>query len=312
MSPTWVRRIALINIIANVAIVITGGAVRLTGSGLGCPSWPNCSPDSFHTTAALGINGAIEWGNRLFGVVVGFIAVVGLFAAWRRRPRRTSLVKMAALLLVAILAQGGIGAMTVITGLNPWSVSLHFLVSVGALAVAVAFWVRSGEPDGPVRVIVPRPVRLLAWAIIAAALATVAIGTMVTGSGPHAGDPETPRLDLDGHLITQLHADAAFLLIGLTAAMLLTLKAVKAPPVTMRAAWWLAGVLLAQGAIGYVQYFTNLPAILVGAHMLGASVLWIAALLVLYRTRVRDLADDPQAKVPDPRPATTPAELAVG
>ncbi|HEY1176170.1 MAG TPA: COX15/CtaA family protein, partial [Phytomonospora sp.] len=109
MSPTWVRRIALINIIANVAIVITGGAVRLTGSGLGCPSWPNCSPESFHATAEMGIHGAIEWGNRLFGVVVGVIAGLGVLAALLRKPRRKSLLKLSVMLFVGIPIQALIG-----------------------------------------------------------------------------------------------------------------------------------------------------------------------------------------------------------
>lgn len=312
MSPTWVRRIALINIIANVAIVITGGAVRLTGSGLGCPTWPNCSPESFHATAEMGVHGAIEWGNRLFGVVVGIIAGLAVLAAIMRKPRRKSLLKLSLMLFVGIPIQALIGMVTVLTGLNPWTVAGHFLATIVVLVAAVAFWVRTGEPDGPVRLVVPRPLRLGAWAIVASAAATIVVGTMVTGSGPHGGDPDTPRLKIDAHLITQLHADAVFLLIGLSAAMFLALKAVKAPPTVVRAALVLLGVELAQGAIGYVQYFTNLPEILVGAHMLGAAVLWIAALLLLFRTRVRDVAEATHAPVPDPRPATTPAELSVG
>lgn len=312
VSPTWVRRIALINIIANVAIVITGGAVRLTGSGLGCPSWPNCSPESFHATAEMGIHGAIEWGNRLFGVVVGVIAGLGVLAALLRKPRRKSLLKLSVMLFVGIPIQALIGMVTVVTGLNPWTVAGHFLATIVVLVAAVAFWVRTGEPDGPARLIVPKPIRLGAWAIAATAAATILAGTMVTGSGPHGGDPDTPRLKIDGHLITQLHADMVFLLIGLSVATLLAMKAVKAPDTAVRAMYWLLGVELAQGAIGYVQYFTNLPEILVGAHMLGAALLWIAALMVLFRTRVRDVAETPHAPVPDPRPATTPAELSVG
>ncbi|GLZ78908.1 cytochrome b561 [Actinorhabdospora filicis] len=305
MSPAWVRRIALINIIANVVVVVTGGAVRLTGSGLGCPSWPNCSPESFHATTEMGIHGAIEWGNRLFGVVVGLIALLGLIAAWKRKPRRTSLVKVSALLLAGIPAQAVIGGITVMTGLNPYTVAGHFLASIGVMVAAVAFWVRSGEPDGPPRAVVPRPLRVLAWSITGTALAAIVIGTLVTGSGPHGGDPATPRLNIDGHLITQLHADAVFLLIGLTVAMVLALRAVKAPRAALVAAYWLLGVELGQGVIGYVQYFTNVPALLVGAHMLGASVLWIAALLLPFRTRVRDVAD-----LPVPGPRQVPAEAA--
>lgn len=304
MSPAWVRRIALINIIANVVVVVTGGAVRLTGSGLGCPSWPNCAPESFHATAEMGWHGAVEWGNRLFGVVVGLIALAGLIAAWKRKPRRTSLIKVSTILLIGIPLQGVIGGITVMTGLNPYTVAGHFLASIVVMVAAVAFYVRSGEPDGPPRTIVPQPLRLLAWLITATAAAAIVVGTAVTGAGPHAGDPDTPRLNIDGHLITQLHADAVFLLLGLTVAMVLALRAVKAPRPTLMAAYWLLGVELAQGLIGYVQYFTNVPALLVGAHMLGAAVLWVAALLLPFRTRVRDVAAMPAA------PEKTPAMAA--
>ena len=306
----WVRRIAMVNIIANVVVVITGGAVRLTGSGLGCPSWPNCTPDSFTVTSAMGVNGIIEQTNRYFGVVVGLIALWGLYAAWKRKPRRTSLVKVSTLLLAGIPAQAVIGGITVLTGLNPLTVAAHFLASIGVLAAAVAFWVRAGEPDGPARLVVPRQVRWLAWTMTGSALAAIVIGTIVTGSGPHGGDEKTPRLDIEAHLITQVHADAVFLLMGLSLAMLLVLMAVKAPRAAVKAAWVLLAVELGQGLIGYVQYFTHLPVLLVGAHMAGAAILWIAVLLVLHRTRVRDLVGEPPAAVPDPRPATIPAEVA--
>jgi cytochrome c oxidase assembly protein subunit 15 len=288
VSPNWVRRLGLLNVIVNVVIVITGGAVRLTGSGLGCPSWPNCAPGMFHATAEMGVHGAIEWGNRLFGSVVALVAIVTFIAAVWRKPRRTSLVWLTAIVGVAVAAQAAIGAFTVNTGLAPWLVSVHFLVSVGILTAAYAAWRRAGEPDGRARLVVPVMIRRLWWLLAAVALTAILIGTVVTGSGPHAGDPDAVRLGVDSELAAQLHADAVFLLLGLSVALVFAMHAVSAPARACRAAWLLVAVEGAQGAIGLVQYFTGLPVLLVGAHMLGAALLWLAVLVVGFTLRRRE------------------------
>ncbi|MGH8795092.1 MAG: COX15/CtaA family protein [Stackebrandtia sp.] len=293
MSPKWARRLSLLNVGVNVLIVVTGGAVRLTDSGLGCPSWPNCQPGSFHATAEMGMHGAIEWGNRLFGAVVGLVAIAAFVAAVMRRPRRASLVWLTGTVAVGVAAQAVIGAFTVGADLTPWLVSVHFLVSAGILVAAYAAWVRSGEPDGRVRALTPRPVRALVWLIAAVAVATLAIGTMVTGAGPHAGDPDSPRLGFDLDTVTQFHADAVFLLVGLSIALVFTLRAVDAPKRLRNAALLLVGMEFAQGAIGLTQYFTGLPVLLVGAHVFGAVLLWVAVLRLLFATRTR---------LPDTRP----------
>lgn len=282
------RRWALASVIANVGIIVTGGAVRLTESGLGCPEWPQCTSDSLVATPEMGIYGLIEFGNRVLTGVLIAVAVGALLAAWLRVPRRTSLVKLAAAGLLYVPAQAVIGGVTVWTNLNPWVVGLHFLASIPLVALSVALYVRSGEPDGEVVPLVPHPVRLLARGLVGVAFAVIVLGVAVTGSGPHAGDADTPRNGMDPALMSQLHADLVWLLLGLTVALIATLHAVKAPEPAKRTAYALLAVELLQGVIGYTQYYLDLPELLVGMHMLGAGVLWVAAVAVPFSLRKRE------------------------
>jgi cytochrome c oxidase assembly protein subunit 15 len=284
-SPALVRRLALASLTANVAIVVSGGAVRLTDSGLGCPTVPACTADSLVPTAELGVHGAIEFGNRMFTFVVGALALAAFLAAWHRRPRHRGLVRPAALVLVGIPAQAVVGAVTVLTDLNPWVVGCHFLVSMGVIAAGYALWRRAGAPAGAAAGAGAR-LRGLAWVLVAAAAAVLALGTVVTGSGPHAGDAAARRTGLDLETVAQLHTDAVFLLLGLTVAAWFAARAVAAPAAG-RAAGILLAVVLGQGLIGAVQYLTDLPKLLVGAHLLGASLVWVATLGLLHATGVR-------------------------
>jgi cytochrome c oxidase assembly protein subunit 15 len=287
VSLPILRRVALASVVANVVIVVTGGAVRLTGSGLGCPTWPRCTDESYVTTPAMGINGVIEFGNRTLTSVVGLIALAGLVAALAYRPRRRPLVLLAGWVLVGVAAQAVIGGIIVRMHLHPALVGIHFIVSMGLLLATYAFWRRTTEPDGPVRLTVPRPARALAWLTTAASGAVVVAGVLVTGSGPHAGDQNAERNGLDPQTISQFHADLVFLLVGLTVGLLFALRAAGAPAMAVRAAAVLLAVELSQGLIGLVQYLTDLPALLVGAHMLGACLVWLATLAVLWSTRER-------------------------
>jgi cytochrome c oxidase assembly protein subunit 15 len=280
VTSVLLRRLALASLGANVIIVLTGGAVRLTGSGLGCPTWPRCTDDSYTTTRELGVHGIIEFGNRMLGGVVGLIALAVLVVALRQRPRRQAVLRLAWLTLAGVAAQGLIGGVTVNTQLNPWTVAAHFLVSMVIIAAAAALWHRTGRPDGPTMTVVPRPVLALATLLTGASALVLTLGTLVTGSGPHAGDPDTPRMGFDPETVAQLHADAVFLLIGLSVALWFALRAVSAPRAAVRASTVLIGVELAQGAIGFVQYFTHLPALAVGLHMAGACAVWLATLAV--------------------------------
>ncbi|ADB74749.1 COX15/CtaA family protein [Geodermatophilus obscurus] len=273
VSPAVVSRLALANAVANGAIVVTGGAVRLTGSGLGCPTWPRCTSESFVATPELAGHGVIEFGNRLLTFVLAAVAIATVVAVWR--SERRDLRPLAVLTFLGIPAQALLGGVTVLTGLNPWTVAAHFLVSIVLIALATVLWLRSREP-GVGRPLLRRPLALLVTGAAAVTAVVLVLGTLVTGSGPHSGDvdaddvPTGDRMGFDVELVSQLHADAVFLLVGLTVALLVSLYATDAPGRVKRAARDLLVVQLAQGVVGYVQYFTDLPVALVLLHMLGA------------------------------------------
>jgi cytochrome c oxidase assembly protein subunit 15 len=304
---TVLRPLALASLITNAALVVTGAAVRLTGSGLGCPTWPRCTDESYTTTAAMGVHGAIEFGNRLLGIALGVIALACFVVALLERPRRRSLILLSLAVGLGIPGQGVVGGITVLTDLNPWVVGLHFLLSMALVAGAYALWRRTAEGDGPKRPLVPGPLRALARLTVVVAAAVVVLGVVVTGSGPHAGDENAKRNGLDPQQIAQAHADAVFLLIGLSVALWFAVRAVGAPRTAVRTAAVLVLVELAQGLIGFVQYLTHLPVVLVGAHMLGATLVWIAALAVLWSLRIRPA--DPIAAAEPAIPAAANAPV---
>ena len=284
-TPTAVRRAFLAALVANVGIVVTGGAVRLTASGLGCPNVPRCTDTSLVPTAEMGAHGVIEFGNRMLTFLVSAAVVAALLTAWQ--AGRRDLFRAAALLLVGIVAQAGLGAVTVITGLNPVTVMAHFLLSMALIAIAV----RAHEISTTASAAAPavrRELRLGGVALLAVAAATLVAGTVVTGTGPHSGDKDaTDRLPFDLASVTQVHADLVFLLLGLATGLLVAITVTDAPTSLVRRAQALLGVILAQGAIGYTQYATDLPVVLVGLHILGACLVWVAALrLVLPMTSV--------------------------
>ncbi|MGA9749492.1 MAG: COX15/CtaA family protein [Nocardioides sp.] len=281
----WIRPAAWASLFFNLAIVVSGGVVRLTGSGLGCPTWPRCTDESFVPHRELGIHGAIEFGNRMITFVLAAVAIATVVVAWR--TGRRSLLRLAVVLALGVPAQALVGGVTVLTDLNPWVVSFHLLVSLGMIAVAVTLLRRIDEGDGSAVPSVPLPLVRLVRAIFAAGWVVLYVGTVVTGSGPHAGDLESPRNGLDPRSVSQLHTDAVFLLLGLTLAAVLALAAVNAPPRARRAAAVLLGVELAQGLIGFVQYATDLPIVLVGLHLLGAAMTSAALAWLLLSVRVR-------------------------
>ncbi len=273
--PGLLRRTALASLAANVGIVITGGVVRLTGSGMGCPTWPRCDRNSLTATRELGYHGAIEFGNRTLISVVGGLAVACLVLALAQLPRRRDRITWATLVLAGIAGQAVLGGITVDSVLNPWIVAAHFLLSMALIAAAYRFWLLARDPAPPAGA-VPARVRLLARLVVGVTAAVLVAGTVVTGSGPHAGDASAERTGLDFTSVTQVHADLVMLLIGLSVALLIF-----APAGLRRAAAVLVGVELAQGAIGLFQYLTHLPVLAVGLHMAGACAVWVAALGVL-------------------------------
>ena len=283
-AERWIRPLGWASLVMNGVLVITGGAVRLTDSGLGCPTWPHCTAGSFTPHAAMGIHSAIEFGNRLLTFVLAAVAIATFTAAWRymRTSGRRDLMWLALVMALFIPLQAVIGGISVLTELNPWVVSLHLLSSMAIIGIAVVFLFRlSRGARVPHR---PGPVGWLAWATFGAAWLVLYAGTVVTGSGPHAGDAKSPRNGLNGLEVSQLHADLVFLFVGLTIGLLFALLATRAPAPALRAAWVLLAVELSQGVIGYVQYFTGVPALLVGFHMLGASLVSAAVTWVLLET----------------------------
>jgi cytochrome c oxidase assembly protein subunit 15 len=290
----WSRRILVANVVVQAGIVVTGALVRLTGSGLGCPTWPECAPGSLIPTPDQpeGVTKLIEFGNRTLTFVLAIVALAALVAVVRRRPRRWSLIRLALACILGIAAQAIIGGITVLTGLNPWSVGAHFLVSIVIIAAAVALlerWDDEGDAR-PVPLVRPE-LRWWSWLLVAVSLIVVVLGVLVTGSGPHAGDADVvTRMPFDPRTISWLHADSVLLFLGLLIGLILAFRLLDAPARARRRAWWLFGISMAQGAVGYIQYFTGLPELLVAFHVLGACLVWIAALRIPYALRTRAAA----------------------
>lgn len=280
----WMPRLAVTSLVVNVLIVITGGTVRLTASGLGCPTWPRCTEDSYVPQGELGVHGAIEFGNRLVTFLLAAVAVATFVAAWRYGRRR--LVRLAFLLAVGVPAQAVLGGVIVLTELDPWLVGFHLLVSMAMIQVAVMLLRGIREGDGSAVTTVPTGVVWLVRTTFVAGWLVLYLGTVVTGSGPHAGDGDAVRNGLDPATVSQVHTDAVFLLLGLTVGSLFALRAVDAPARAVRAAWLLLALELAQGVVGFVQYFTGLPVVLVGLHLLGSAL--VAAALAWLLLGVRD------------------------
>ena len=269
----WLRRFAWATLVANIALVVTGGAVRLTGSGLGCPTWPRCSGGSFTPHGTIGPHQLIEFGNRTLTFVLVGIAVATFVAA--RQSGRRDLLRLSVVLGLAIPAQAVLGGITVLTDLNPWVVSFHLILSLAIVSVAVLFLHRLDHPPvPPARGMLPA----LAWTTYGVTWLVLYAGTVVTGSGPHAGDAKSPRNGLDPLQLSQLHADLVFLLIGLTIGMWFALRGTGADtrPVTA-----LAAVEVLQAGVGFVQYFAGLPVAVVMLHMLGAALVIAAATWLL-------------------------------
>jgi cytochrome c oxidase assembly protein subunit 15 len=273
---------------------LTGAAVRLSQSGLGCPDWPKCTAGSIAASGATGdplIHRWVEFGNRLVTIAI-FVVAIGVFiAAWQFRAadgrRRRDLVWLAAAQPGAIVAQAVLGGIVVVTKLNPTLVSLHFVASVALVAATVALYVRCQEGTGPARPLAPPPIRFVALGVLATVALMMTAGTVVTGTGPLAGAADVARYHLPLEGVTQLHADIGWLLAGLMVALLLGLHVSAAPRNAVRLGYLLLALIGLQGVIGYAQYFGGLPAGLVWVHVTGSTAIWITALLLPYSLRDR-------------------------
>src|SRR5215831_12901314 len=314
-SPTTMRTLALAGVICTAGIIATGAAVRLSESGLGCPDWPECTRSSLVAAHSAGdpmFHTWIEFGNRLVTVAITLIAVVVLVAAWRFRPggrRRPDLVWLAAAQPAGIVAQALLGGIVVLTKLNPATVALHFLASIAVLAAAVALHVRCTEGTGPARPLVRADLRLLCYALLAVVAAMLAAGTVVTGTGPLAGAGAVPRFHLPLTGVTQFHADIGWLLGGLAIPLAVGLRLTAAPARAVRLGWVLLALIGLQGAVGYTQYFTGLPAGLVWFHVVGSTLIWIAVLELMFALRDRGPVTAPSGEPETGEPgARRPAE----
>ena len=322
-TARWLRPLAWATLVGNIAIVVTGGAVRLTGSGLGCPTWPRCTQQSFVPHGELGIHGAIEFGNRMVTFVLAAIAVATWVAVMRARPRRRSLRVLATVLLLGIPGQALIGGVTVLTDLNPWVVSLHLMLSMVMITLAVVLvhqvYDVHYEPGEPAAGSVPAVVRRLASAVMSVAFVVLYLGTVVTGAGPHAGhleptDVEGDRVHLvrnglDAQVVSHVHAGAVYVLVALTVATLVAAHRSGAPHVVRRAALTLLLVEVGQATVGFTQYFTDLPVLLVGVHLLGAALMTSGAAWLFVATR-RVLPDSTRG-YPSPEAGGKPTERTV-
>lgn len=304
-DPRWRRaRLALlVNLVCQVLIVLTGGLVRLTGSGLGCPTWPQCTAGSFTPVMhqAEGYHKYIEFGNRLLTFVLT-AAAIAVVVTVRRAARGRTVV--ASLPLLLVLAQAVLGGVVVLLDLDPISVVAHFLLSMVTIAVSTWLWLTlrpsAGQQGDPEPALPALAGRLVAVAAVATA-AVLSLGTVVTGTGPHSGDVDEPqRFDLDPVLISRVHALSVWVFLASLIALLVVLKRAGATGRLYRWTHIAFGIAVVQGVVGYVQYFLGVPWGLVAVHMLLAALLVIPVTAMVHATR------RPTAPSPSP-PHTVPS-----
>jgi heme a synthase len=283
VSPRAFRIVAVISVWALALTIISGAAVRLTGSGLGCPDWPSCTTTS--VVAPLQVHAWIEFGNRLINAFVTVASLAALAAALFRAPKRRDLILLSAGLLAGLIAEVVLGALVVEFKLAPGLVSAHFLLGLAVLADSVVLSYRAGWPDDPVLSGQPSPVALvgraqvlLSRAMLAALGVVVILGTIVTSTGPHGGSPDTPRFHLALHRVAQLHGTSAEIFLALTIVTLWSLGRSGAPRSVMRRAQIVLVALAAQAVVGYAQYLNGDPVALVAVHVAGATLLVITVI----------------------------------
>lgn len=276
-----IRRLALLSLIGQTVLVVTGGAVRLTSSGLGCPTWPRCTSDSLVNTPEMGIHGFIEFGNRLLTFALAAVAALMLVYLWNLRRERRDLFLLALGLLASIPAQAVIGGITVLTRLNPWVVGLHFLVSMALVVFATLLvnraYGRTGRFMTRTHAALPGAAQPIMTAVAIFSAVAVMLGVVVTGAGPHAGDADAPRNNLDWDLLSHIHAVPAYLIMAGTLVAVFIVFRDRIHGAFRTAVFLLLGVTIVQAGIGFTQYYNGIPALLVGAHMLGAALLMSAA-----------------------------------
>jgi heme a synthase len=305
ITPAAYRRITTLALASLAVIIVSGGAVRLTGSGLGCSDWPRCHEDRF--VAELEYHQMIEFVNRMFTGVVSALVILAVLGSLLRRPRRPDLTMWSLGLVAGVLGQIVLGGLVVIFHLSPWLVIGHFLLSMVLVWNAVVLRHRAGYDGRAAPPLVEWRTVRLSRLLVGAAVVVLVSGTLVTGSGPHGGDEEVERLPFLVHTVARVHGAIVMAFLTLTLVTGWRLVAAGAPDAVRRRYTTFLGVLLLQAVIGYTQYFTGVPALLVGLHLTGATALWIAALgfhFGLFATRPEAA---PARASAEPRPAATMA-----
>jgi cytochrome c oxidase assembly protein subunit 15 len=276
LSERDFHRITTVVLVLLVLIVVTGAAVRLTGSGLGCTDWPNCERGRF--VAPWERHAMVEFVNRLITGLVSIAVIVAVAGSLFRVPRRKDLVWLSFGLVAGVIGQIVLGGIVVLFDLNPVLVQGHFILSMALVADAVVLQHRAGEAGGPRRPVVTPTLRRLGAALVVLGGLVIVTGTVVTGSGPHAGDIDAKRLPFTLHSAARVHGTAMIVFLGVTLVAMWRMRAERAPASVQRSAETLLFVLVMQAAVGYTQYFTEIPPLLVGLHVLGAALVWIAVL----------------------------------
>ncbi len=273
LSPGQYRSICVAALALLAIIVVSGAGVRLTGSGLGCDDWPNCNNEQLIDVSSK--HAAIEQINRLFTGLVALGVMIAVLGSMLREPRRRDLTWLSWGLVAGVVGQIVLGGFTVLVDLHPAAVQAHFILSMVLIANAVMLVHRAGHAD---RVTVPRvaePIRRHVWAITIATAIVIVLGTVVTGSGPHAGDEEARRFGFAIHRVVQLHSISVWVAVAVVAGLMFRLRSRRDDREVLDGvivAWICVGVL--QGGVGYLQYFTDIPAALVAVHIALATVLW--------------------------------------
>ncbi len=300
LMPSSIRRstfvLAWLNFIAETLIIATGGAVRLTGSGLGCPTWPTCTPDSLIPTPEMGIHGFIEFGNRTMTGLVGIIAVLVLLQVLRMRRERRDLFTLALIVVLGVVAQAFVGGITVWTGLNPFIVGFHYVASLALVCVTAAFLVRLYSPVGTRERVVPRWYAILAHATSLALALTIAFGIATTASGPHSGDVTAGRSGFDAELLQHVHAWPSYVMFALTVVLVIGAVARR-----LAVAPWMLALLaieLVQIAVGLYQARNGLPPVFVGLHMVLAALMAATMTVALMKLKAVPAQNGSSGSIP--------------
>ena len=278
ISPEAYRRITVVALFALGAIIVTGAAVRLTGSGMGCPTWPQCEDGSLVPRGATGEHGWIEFLNRLVTGLVSLAVALAVLGSLRRRPRRQDLTRWSWGLVAGVFAQALLGGLVVFLHVAPIAVAGHYLLSAVLMWNAVVLHHKASEPEGHRRPRATPALLVRSRAMVALAGLVLVTGTLVTGAGPHGGDEAADRLDLAVTTVARVHSLAVWAFLALVVVVLVGLERGDADPAVRGTGRVLVGLVAAQGGLGYLQYFTGVPELLVGGHVLGSVLVWVVAL----------------------------------